>query len=152
MRRAVAALALACACAAGTACGSGTAAVPIERGAPCAFCRMAIVDEHLAAEIVAPGEEPRQYDDIGCLANDLQKRAIPSGGRAFVADYRSGALLPAESAIYSRVEALATPMMSHLFAHPNDAARLADARVREGVRMTPREVFGSTLPGGSDGR
>ena len=69
------------------ACGGPTAAVPIEKGTPCAFCRMTISDPNLAAEIVAPGEEPRMYDDIGCLANDLRQRPAPAEGRAFVADF-----------------------------------------------------------------
>ena len=134
------------------ACGSGASAVPIESGQPCAYCRMTIADLRLSAEIVAPGEDPRFYDDIGCLAHDLEKRPLPAGGRAFVADYRTGLLVAAETAVYSRVEGLATPMMSHYVAHADEPARAADGRVRDGVRYTAVEVFGQGLTGGRSGR
>ena len=126
---------------------------PIQAGTPCAFCRMTISDAHFAAEVVAPGEEPRQYDDIGCLAGDLKKRALPPQSRAFVADYSTGALVPAGDAVYTRVESIETPMMSHVVAHANAAARDADSRIPgSGVRQTPQDVFGANAPGGTNGR
>ena len=134
-------------------CGGPARPVAIETGTPCAFCRMTITDVHLAAEIVAPGEEPRQYDDIGCLVEDLKKRPPPADGRAFVADYQSGALVAAADAVYSRVDAIATPMGSHLVAHATEAAREADGRVRGGVRHSATDVFGAAgAPGGQHGR
>jgi copper chaperone NosL len=114
---------------------------------------MTIADTRLAAEVVAPGEEPRLYDDIGCLAGDLQKRAAPDGARAFVADYQTGALIPASDAVYTRVDAIATPMGSHLVAHATAAARDADGRVRGGVPRTAADVFGAAgAPGGTRAR
>lgn len=149
-RRAVLAGALLCALA---ACGGDARPVAIATGAPCAYCRMTISDARLAAEVVAPGEEPRQYDDIGCLANDLRTRPAPQGARAFVADYQTGALTAANDAVYTRVDAIATPMGSHLVAHATGAARDADARVRGGVRQTAADVFGTAgAPGGTHGR
>jgi copper chaperone NosL len=137
---AMAAVALAVGCT-----GGRVSPVPIEPGVPCAFCRMSIADARLAAEVVAPGEEPRQYDDIGCLAADLAKRPLAAGARAFVADYRSGTLLPAADAVYTRVETIATPMLSHLVAHESDQAREADARTRGGTRLLARDVFGAAI-------
>jgi copper chaperone NosL len=126
---------------------------PIQAGTPCAFCRMTIANAHVAAEVVAPGEEPRQYDDIGCLAGDLQKRPLPSRARAFVADYATGALVPAADAVYTRVESIETPMMSHIVAHATAAARDADSRIPgAGIRQTPKDVFGASIPGGPNGR
>ena len=126
---------------------------PIQAGTPCAFCRMTIANAHVAAEVVAPGEEPRQYDDIGCLAGDLQKRPLPSRARAFVADYATGALVPAADAVYTRVDSIETPMMSHIVAHASAAARDADARIpKSGIRQTAKEVFGANAPGGANGR
>jgi copper chaperone NosL len=121
-------------------CGGGARPVPIETGTPCSFCRMTIADPRLAAEIVAAGEEPRQYDDIGCLVNDLRKRPAPDGV-AFVSDYRSGTLVPAATAVYTRVDAIATPMASHLVAHADAAARDADPRVRGGVHQGAADLF-----------
>ena len=135
------------------ACGGPPAAVPIATGTPCAFCRMTIADVHLAGEVVAPGEEPRQYDDIGCLLNDLRQRPAPAGGRAFVSDYRSGVLVPADTAVYTRVHSLATPMGSHLVAHAAADARELDVRVLGGDRLAASDLFGAALaPGGPDGK
>ena len=132
-------------------CGSG-GPVPIERGMPCAFCRMTISDPHLAAEVVAPGDEPRLYDDVGCLANDLRQRPAPAGARAFVADFTTGALLPAAEAVYTHDGSIATPMSSHLVAHATTAARDADGRLRGGTPISAADVFGGTLPGGANGK
>ena len=139
---------------AAAACGGrGLGPVPIEAGAPCAFCRMTISELRLAAELVAPGEDVRQYDDIGCLVNDLARNRPPSGARAFVADYRSGALIAAGDAAYTRVDSIATPMASHLVAHADDRTRDADTRVGAGARRTVADVFGPAgPPGGSHGR
>jgi copper chaperone NosL len=131
-------------------CGSPTGAVPIEKGTPCAFCRMTISDPNLAAEVVAAGEEARLYDDIGCLANDLRQHPAPAGARAFVADFTTGALVPAAEATYTRVESVATPMSSHLVAHATTAARDADSRIRGGTPISAADVFGNTLPGRLD--
>jgi copper chaperone NosL len=132
-------------------CG-GDGPVPIEKGTACAFCRMTISDPRLAAEIVAPGEEPRVYDDIGCLANDLRQRPAPAAARAFVADFSTGTLIPAAEAVYTRDESIATPMSSHVVAHATTAARDADGRIRSGTPVSAADVFGRTLPGGSDGK
>jgi copper chaperone NosL len=134
------------------ACSGTLAPVTIEKGTPCAFCRMTISDPRLAAEVIAPGEEPRVYDDIGCLANDLRQRPAPADARAFVADFGTGALLPAESAVYTRVESVSTPMSSHLVAHATVGERDGDARVRGGTPVSGADVFGGTLPGGADGK
>jgi len=136
-----------------TACGGTPLAVPISTGTPCAFCRMTIADIHLAGEIVAPGEEPRVYDDIGCLLNDLRQRATPNGARLFVSDYKTGALVSADAAVYTRVDSVATPMASHLVAHSDAAARDADPRVRGGIRFVAADLFGAALSRrGSDGK
>lgn len=134
------------------ACGRAAGPVPIETGTACAFCRMTISNTHLAAEVVSPGEEPRQYDDIGCLVNDLRQRPAGAAARAFVADYASAGLVPAGMAAYTRVESVTTPMSSHLVAHATPAAREADARVRGGTPLTAADVFAASLPGGPDAK
>lgn len=126
---------------------------PIQAGTPCAFCRMTIVDTRLAAELTAPGEEARQYDDIGCLMNDLKRRPAPANGHAWVADYETGNLRGANEVVYTRVDTIDTPMGSHLVAQLDDAARRADARTREGHPLTAADLFGPAgPPRGTDAR
>lgn len=134
-------------------CGGAAQPVAIETGTPCAFCRMTIMDARVAAEIVAPGEEARQYDDIGCLVEDVKQRPVGADGRAFVADYQTGALIAAGEAVYTKMDAIATPMSSHLVAHATAAGRDADSRVRGGVRLGAAAVFGAAgAPGAGHAR
>jgi copper chaperone NosL len=116
------------------------------RNEQCASCRMAISDARLAAQLVAPSEEPVFFDDLGCLRDYLKSaRKRPAGAVAYVADHRSGAWVAASAAVYTRVPSLDTPMASHVVAHADGASRDQDAEARGGTPLSPEEVFG---PGG----
>lgn len=130
-------------------CSSSPKPIAVSASDACAFCRMAVSDKHFAAELVAPGEEPRIYDDIGCLASDLQRNAAAEGAVAFVADHRTGDWVAAADAIYTRVPELSTPMGSHIVAHMSPASRDADAVAKAGVSLTSTDVFGAGGPPGA---
>jgi copper chaperone NosL len=116
------------------------------RNEQCSSCRMAVSDARFAAQIVAPAEEPRFFDDVGCLRDYLRATtARPAMAMAYVADHRSKAWVPAARAIYTRVPSLETPMGSHVVAHADAASRDQDPEARGGVPMAPADVFG---PGG----
>jgi copper chaperone NosL len=110
---------------------------------------MAVSDKHFAAEVVAPGEEPRFYDDIGCLANDVARHAELVRGTAFVADHRTGEWVQARRAVYTRVPDLATPMGSHLIAHVDPPSREADPAAKGGTPTSVTDVFGPAGPPGA---
>jgi copper chaperone NosL len=122
----------------------------LQPGEPCAFCRMMVSDPRFAAQIVAPGEEPLFFDDIGCLANQLRGGPRSAGAMAYVADHRTRDWIPAADALYTRIDALSTPMGSHLVAHADAASRDQDPDARGGMDVTVSEVFGGTLPRRSD--
>ncbi len=109
----------------------------------CAFCRMTVSDRHFAAQIVARGEEPLFFDDLGCLHGYLGEKNI-TGRRVmvYVADHRSGDWAPASSALFSRQAALETPMASHLIAHANDESLRLDPAAQGAVRVSASEVLG----------
>jgi copper chaperone NosL len=110
---------------------------------------MAVSDPRVAAQVVAPGEEPDFYDDIGCLARDLAKRTLSPDAVVFVADHRTGEWVGAGGAVYVRVPGLATPMGSGIVAHASAASRDGDAAARAGQSLTLQDVFGPAgLPGG----
>jgi copper chaperone NosL len=110
---------------------------------------MAVSDPRFAAQLVAPSEEPRFFDDIGCLRDYLAAtRSRSQGGAAFVADHRTKAWVPAARAAYTRVPALETPMGSHVIAHADAASRDADPDAAGGSPLTPAEVFGPAGPPG----
>jgi copper chaperone NosL len=135
----------------GVIAGCTEGPVSIERGATCASCRMAISNQRFAAQIIAPGEEPRLYDDIGCLADGIKRgdlRAMGKQAVAYVADHRTGDWVKAPDAVYTRVDALDTPMGSHVIAHADASSRAADREAARGVALTSREV----LPAGAEVR
>ena len=116
---------------------------------PCDHCRMTVSDARFAAQLVAPGEEPRFFDDLGCLTAYLRDQETrPPGAVAYVADHRTSDWVRAAAAVYTRVETLETPMSSHLIAHASAASRDADPAARDGVAVTAAELFGPDGPPG----
>ena len=72
------------------------------------------------------------------------------GAVVFVADHRTKAWVPADRAVYTRVDTLSAPMGSHIVAHETAASRDADAEAAHGAPMAIADVFpGVQLPGGS---
>jgi copper chaperone NosL len=117
------------------------------RNDACASCRMAVSSARFAAQLAAPGDEPRFFDDLGCLRDYLGKKpALPRGTVAFVADHRTGEWVHASSAVLTRRESLETPMGSHLVAHANAASRDADPVAAGGKPVSTSEVFGPAGP------
>ncbi len=132
-------------------CGGGVPppAALDERNEQCRFCRMAASDQRFAAQLVAPREEPLFFDDLGCLRAFLEgKPALPAGTAAYVADHRTETWVRAERAIYTRNDALATPMGSHAIAHESEASRAADPDARAGRPVSLSEMFPIAPPGG----
>lgn len=136
---------LLCACACGR---EALAPVDVTSADACAFCRMAVSDPRVAAQIVADGEEPRFFDDIGCLAKWLNENRAPDAAVAFVADHRNGRWTPARTALYSKVPHRATPMGSNILAHADLGSRNQDDAARTGEPLGLDQVFGgATVPG-----
>jgi copper chaperone NosL len=138
----VAALALATAACVG---GAPEPASLDARTEPCARCRMTVSNARLSSQLVAPGELPRFFDDLGCLVDYLKAGKAPAGAVAFVADHRTRTWVRADRAVYTRLPGLETPMGSHLIAHANAASRDADPDARTGAAVSPADLFG---PGG----
>ncbi len=144
-----AALVLLAAALAGCASGPPGPAPLDTRTESCRSCRMAVSEARFASQIVAPGEEPRFFDDLGCLRDHLSAAgAPPPGAVAYVADHRTRAWTRADRALYTRVPALATPMGSHVVAHADAASRDVDPAARGGSALSAAGFFGAALPGG----
>jgi copper chaperone NosL len=127
-----------------SACGGGglKPATLDTRHDACASCRMAVSDAHLAAQIVVPGEEPRFFDDLGCLAAYLGEHPVAVDAAIFVTDHRSGEWIAANTATFTVVTQLETPMGSHLIAHADIQSRDDDAIARGGRGVDRRSVLG----------
>jgi copper chaperone NosL len=124
-------------------CGSGVVApVAIDLGRDaCSHCRMAIVSTSTAAQIVAPGEEPLLFDDIGCLRDFVAASRPPADAVVFVADHRTSQWVAARGAVLTKT-ALDTPMGSGLVAHADAASRDQDAAAAGGTPV----ATGSIVP------
>lgn len=133
---------------AGCASGPPDPAPLDTRTESCRSCRMAVSEARFASQIVAPAEEPRFFDDLGCLRDHLSAGAPPPGAVAYVADHRTRAWARAGRAVYTRVPGLATPMGSHVIAHADAASRDADPAARGGSALSAADFFGAALPGG----
>jgi len=107
----------------------------------CAHCRMAVSDRHFAAQLLAPGEEPLFFDDIGCLRDYLKARPVPPGAVAYVADHRTGDWVDAARAVYSVSDAVRTPMSSGLIAHEDAASRDGDEAAKGPTNVPPGDVL-----------
>ncbi len=127
------------------ACSSAPGPAPLDtRNDACAHCRMAVSDARFAAQVAAPHEEPRFFDDLGCLrAWLLERGGLPSGAAAFVADHRTKAWIRAGEATFTRVPGVQTPMASHLVAHADTASRERDPDARGGEPVPAAYVLGT---------
>jgi copper chaperone NosL len=129
----------------GAAACTASGPAPLDtRNDACAWCRMAVSDPRFAAQLALPGEDPRFFDDVGCLSDYLRaKPDLAEGARAYVADHRTKAWVDAATAVYTRVGAVEAPMRSHLVAHADAASRDADAR--GGFAASADELLGVRL-------
>ena len=127
---------------------SGPAALD-PRTEVCRSCRMPVSDASLASQLVAPGEEPKFFDDIVCLRDSLERSPAPPGVTAYVADHRTRRWVRAATAVYTRAS-IATPMGSHWIAHGDAASRDADPAAAGGAAVAARDIFGAKGP--PDGR
>lgn len=98
----------------------------------CASCRMIISSKATAAELLVPGEEPRLFDDLGCLQTALGAARPSEGARIFVADHLSGDWVALGEAVLTAVPDLQTPMGSGLIAHRTAGDRDRDPDARGG--------------------
>lgn len=113
--------------------------------ARCLRCDKPVSDLHFAAQVVAPGEQPRFFDDVGCLRDWLRTEPrLPKGAVAYVADHRTGRWVRADLAVYT-VAAVTTPARSHVVANADAASRKADEVARNGRSMAAAEMFAPAL-------
>ncbi len=136
--------------AAGCASGPPPPAALDDLNERCRFCRMGVSDQRFASQLVAPHEEPMFFDDLGCLRAFLEGRPVlPAATITYVADHRTKVWLRAEEAIYTRNDAVSTPMGSHVIAHESAASRDADPDAKAGRPVARTDMFPAGPPPGA---
>ena len=103
---------------------------------------MLVSDPRTAAQLVAPGEEPLFFDDLGCLGRYLREHPERRGAVAYVADHQTGKWVPARDAVYVLQPAASTPMGSHLLGYGSTSSRDSDPTARGGRSVPVGEVLG----------
>lgn len=114
----------------------------------CENCRMIVSDVRLAAQVVAPGEEPHFFDDIGCLHDYLLAHVLPDDAVVFVAEHRTGAWIEGRRAVYTRTTDASTPMGSRIIAHATIASRDADPLAAAGAAVPASSILVTTSRAG----
>ena len=89
----------------------------------CHFCKMTIVDNQHASELVTAKGKIYKYDAIECMINDLKKRDTAEVGLLLVNDYsKPGELISAELATFLISEGVPSPMGAFLSAFSDKSA------------------------------
>ncbi len=86
----------------------------------CHFCKMTIVDQTHASEIVTKKGRDYKYDAIECMLQDLDKRDVNSIALFLVTDYtKPTILIDAKKAVYLISKEIKSPMGAFLSAFSN---------------------------------
>ena len=130
------------------ACGGGAEGpAPLDtKNEACAWCRMSVSDLRFAAQLTAPGHEPKFFDDAGCLRDWLKAPREEAPWTAWVTDHRTKEWVKAKDALYCRNPSLQTPMDSGLFAWANAGSRDQDLASKGGTPIAATEVIGPFAP------
>ncbi len=81
----------------------------------CHFCKMTIVDNQHAAQIVTAKGKAYKYDAIECMINDLKQRNEEDIALFLINDYSEpGKLIPARTAVYLISPEIPSPMGAFL--------------------------------------
>lgn len=128
-----------------SACGgSGNGPAPLDtKNEACAWCRMSVSDLRFAAQLTAPGHEPKFFDDAGCLRDWLKAPRENAPWIAWVTDHRTKEWVKAKDALFTRNPSVQTPMNSGLVAHASAASREADPASKGGTAVSATGVTGS---------
>lgn len=99
----------------------------------CTHCKMTIVDQKFAAEIVTQKGKSFKFDDVACLVNYLNEAKVPYVDLAFVlVDQYSkpGQLVDARQAVYVTGDLIRSPMMGNTAAFSDaESARTAQTQL-----------------------
>lgn len=101
-----------------TNCGGGPRAL-VAGTDSCEYCRMTVSDVRFGAEVVARTGRVHTFDSIECAAAWILSAPQASANRGiWVADYGSGSLIPADSALFVEGGTLRSPMGRGIVAFP----------------------------------
>jgi copper chaperone NosL len=94
-----------------TSCSRGFEPIDYSKEA-CAHCRMTIVDERFAAELIDEKWKVFKFDDIICMKQYINEHAKTGNNLLFIEDYlkKNDGAIDAATAVYLQHESFASPM------------------------------------------
>jgi copper chaperone NosL len=125
-------------------CGA-TKFEPVEIAAEdmCALCKMAISEKQYASEFLNRDGDAFKFDDIGCMANYVEKKIARDSIAAFyVVDFDSKQWLKAEEAVFVASPNFHTPMSGGMVAFKHRSRAEVVAVANQGRRISFAEALG----------
>jgi copper chaperone NosL len=108
----------------------------------CSFCRMAISEKRYAAQLSDSEGQVFKFDDIGCMANFMQRNDIDGKSVArFVMDFDERIWIKAEDAYYVESSEVTTPMNGGVIAFTTQPKAQQAAEKFHGKIQRFGEVF-----------
>lgn len=131
------------------ACGANAAGPPdivVDR-TTCHHCGMFVSEPAIAAAYQAEGQEPRVFDEIGCMVEAL-RRETASPITVWVQDAAGDGWLNADEALFVAASRIRTPMGGGVLAFAdataaNKAAAAHDGRVLQSLHEVMTSIGGS---------
>ena len=113
---------------------------PIEYGSDgCAHCRMTIVDQRFAAELLTSKGKVFKFDDVTCMKQYMiEQELAPEGLQLFVCDYAGPGqpVLDARTAYYLQGEAFKSPMSGNNAAFRDEESTAGVPGAAEAAKKT----------------
>jgi len=124
------------------ACSSGPVKVKVGKD-QCDFCRMTIMEENFAGEIVTAKGKVYMYDDLSCLLkHNNQESKKMEGAELYIANYLNGSqFLKTSEAFYVKAAALKSPMAGNVAALAFEADAESLAKEKDGQLITLDDVL-----------
>jgi copper chaperone NosL len=98
----------------------------------CSHCGMLVSEPAYAAAYRAPGQEPRVFDDIGCMLDALRQETA-SSLNVWVQDAAGGGWVDADRAVFVGSSRVQTPMHGGVLAYADAAAAAAASAAHDGA-------------------
>ena len=73
----------------------------------CAVCKMAVSEQHFAAQALLPNGDYVKFDDVGCL---MKYQPLPKKDMIWLGDYLTTQWVRADSALILKTDSIRTPM------------------------------------------
>ena len=113
----------------------------------CHFCKMTIVDNRHAAELVTTKGKVYMFDAIECMANYTKQDDEPAYSFLLVNDYlQPSTLIPAKESYYLQSKAIPSPMGAYLSAFETEE-QATTIQTTKGGEIYRWEELGDVLKG-----